>query len=69
MSGRHNQISLLLIGFQHLNSILSQLNSAYSSVFFFIREINYGWCLRYLHSSGASFVFHFLSAPANPLCE
>merc|ERR1712037_558874 len=25
-----------------------------------IREINYGWCLRYLHSSGASFVFHFL---------
>ena len=38
----------------------SDLNSAYSSVFFFIREINYGWCLRYLHSSGASFVFHFL---------
>merc|ERR1712037_573593 len=35
-------------------------NSAYSSVFFFIREINYGWCLRYLHSSGASFVFLFL---------
>ena len=38
----------------------SDLHSAYSSVFFFIREINYGWCLRYLHSSGASFVFHFL---------
>ena len=34
----------------------SDLNSAYSSVFFFIREIYYGWCLRYLHSSGASFV-------------
>merc|ERR1712018_4115 len=40
----------------------SDLNSAYSSLFFFIREIYYGWCLRYLHSSGASFVFlfHFL---------
>ena len=34
--------------------------SAYSSLFFFIREIFYGWCLRYLHSSGASFVFLFL---------
>ena len=38
----------------------SDLNSAYSSLFFFIREIYYGWCLRYLHSSGASFVFTFL---------
>jgi quinol-cytochrome oxidoreductase complex cytochrome b subunit len=38
----------------------SDLNSAYSSIFFFIREIFYGWCLRYLHSSGASFVFLFL---------
>merc|ERR1711953_1164279 len=38
----------------------TDLNSAYSSLFFFIREIYYGWCLRYLHSSGASFVFLFL---------
>jgi len=38
----------------------SDLNSAYSSLFFFIREIFLGWCLRYLHSSGASFVFLFL---------
>ena len=38
----------------------SDLNSAYSSLFFFIREIYYGWCLRYLHSCGASFVFLFL---------
>jgi len=35
----------------------SDLNSAYFCLFFFIREIYYGWCLRYLHSSGASFVF------------
>merc|ERR1712086_122175 len=38
----------------------SDLNSAYSSLFFLIREIFYGWCLRILHSSGASFVFLFL---------
>merc|ERR1711953_516779 len=38
----------------------SDLNSAYCSVFFFIREVYYGWCLRYFHSSGASFVFLFL---------
>ena len=38
----------------------SDLYSAYSSIFFFIREIYYGWCLRYLHSCGASFVFLFL---------
>ena len=31
-----------------------------SSLFFLIREIFYGWCLRYLHSSTASFVFLFL---------
>merc|ERR1711982_69683 len=38
----------------------SDLNSAFFSLFFFIREIYYGWCLRYFHSSGASFVFLFL---------
>ena len=38
----------------------SDLNSAYSSLFFFIREIYYGWCLRYFHSNGASFVFLFI---------
>merc|ERR1712141_373149 len=40
--------------------LTSDLNSAYFSLFFLIREIYYGWCLRYLHSSGASFVFLFL---------
>merc|ERR1712151_174588 len=34
--------------------------SAYFSLFFLIREVLYGWCLRYFHSSGASFVFLFL---------
>merc|ERR1711933_449713 len=38
----------------------SDLNSAYYQIFFLIREIYYGWCLRYLHSAGASFVFLFL---------
>merc|ERR1712061_352829 len=35
-------------------------NSAYFSLFFLIREVFYGWCLRYFHSSGASFLFVFL---------
>merc|ERR1712066_1015036 len=39
----------------------SDLNSAYFSLFFLIREMLYGWCLRYFHSSGASFVFLFLN--------
>merc|ERR1712196_127123 len=38
----------------------SEINSAYFSVFFLIREVYYGWFLRYFHSSGASFVFLFL---------
>merc|ERR1712137_385606 len=38
----------------------SDINEAYFSVFFLIREIYYGWSLRFLHSSGASFVFLFL---------
>merc|ERR1711985_228003 len=37
----------------------SDLNSAYFSIFFLIRQVYYGWCLRYLHSSGASFVLLF----------
>ena len=39
----------------------SDINSAYYQIFFFIKEIYCGWCLRYLHSSGASFVFLFLN--------
>merc|ERR1712178_49491 len=38
----------------------SDLKSAYFSLFFLIREVFYGWCLRYFHSSEASFVFLFL---------
>merc|ERR1712050_815742 len=38
----------------------SDINSAYYQIFFLIREVYYGWCLCYFHSSGASFVFLFL---------
>merc|ERR1711884_892477 len=38
----------------------ADITTAYFSVFFIIREVYYGWCLRYFHSSGASFVFLFL---------
>merc|ERR1712153_69671 len=32
----------------------------YYQIFFLIREVYYGRCLRYFHSAGASFVFLFL---------
>merc|ERR1712188_196062 len=35
----------------------SDIHSAYYSVMYIIREVYYGWCLRFIHSSGASFVF------------
>merc|ERR1711937_986648 len=38
----------------------SDLNSAYYQIFFLIREVYYGRCLRYFHSAGTSFVFLFL---------
>merc|ERR1711981_340932 len=37
----------------------SDLSSSYYSILFLIREVYYGWLLRYVHSSGASFVFLF----------
>merc|ERR1712212_505679 len=36
------------------------INYAYYSVMHIIREVYYGWCLRYIHSNGASFVFALL---------
>merc|ERR1712036_164025 len=38
----------------------AEVSSAYFSIFFLIREVYYGWSLRYFHSNGASFVFLFL---------
>merc|ERR1712100_348986 len=38
----------------------TEVNCAYFSIFFLIREVYFGWFLRYFHSSGASFVFIFL---------
>ena len=35
----------------------SNINYAYFSVIFLIREVNFGWSFRYMHSSGASFLF------------
>jgi len=39
---------------------ISDINSAYNSLFYIIREVYYGWYLRYFHSNGASFVFIFV---------
>ena len=37
----------------------SDINSAYSSVFFFIREIYYGWCLHFMNSLNQRRSVHF----------
>lgn len=46
-------ITGILLAFQYT----SDINHSYYSVQYTIREVNYGWCLYYMHSSGASFVF------------
>ena len=38
----------------------SEMNYAYYSVMHIIREVYFGWCFRYIHSSGASFIFIFI---------
>ena len=38
----------------------SDINYTYYSILFIIREIYYGWYLRYFHSNGASFIFIFI---------
>jgi len=49
-------ISGLLLSFHYT----SDIEFAYFSIFFLIREIYYGSYLRYFHSSGASFIFIFI---------
>ena len=39
---------------------LSSTDKLFMEFRFFIREIYYGWYLRYFHSNGASFIFIFL---------
>ena len=59
---------LLTIVFQIVSGVLlalhytSDINHSYYSVQYFDREVYYGWCLHYMHSSGASFVFGLLKA-------
>merc|ERR1712105_437378 len=33
------------------------INYSYYSIMYIIREVYYGWSLRYIHSNGASFLF------------
>jgi len=53
----------LTIAFQIVSGMLlalhytSDINHSYYSVIYIIQEVYYGWYLRYMHSSGASFVF------------
>jgi quinol-cytochrome oxidoreductase complex cytochrome b subunit len=56
----------LVIAFQLVSGMLltlyytSDINHSYYSVMHIIQEVYYGWCLRYMHSSGASFVFNIM---------
>ena len=36
------------------------MNYAYYSVMHIIREVYFGYCFRYIHSNGASFIFIFI---------
>merc|ERR1712228_202416 len=36
------------------------INYSYYSIMYIIREVYYGWSLRYIHSNGASFLFAVL---------
>ena len=38
----------------------SEMNYAYYSIMHIVREVYFGWCFRYTHSSGASFIFIFI---------
>lgn len=59
-----------LAGFMLVNQILTGLflamyymnniENAFDSVEFIMRNVNYGWFIRYLHSNGASFFFIIL---------
>lgn len=53
-------ISQLITGIFLSLHYSADISTAYYSIFFLIREVSYGWCLRYFHSNGASFVFLFL---------
>jgi ubiquinol-cytochrome c reductase cytochrome b subunit len=34
------------------------IESAFSSVQYIMRDVNYGWLIRYIHANGASFFFY-----------
>jgi len=51
--GYQQIISGILLATQYT----SDINHSYYSVQYLGREVYYGWCLHYLHSSGVSFIF------------
>src|ERR1700754_1667859 len=56
-------LALLVLVMQLVTGILLTMfykvgeNTAFDSVEFIMREVNYGWLMRYLHSTGASAFF------------
>lgn len=56
-------LALFFLGIQIITGIcltwyyIAHIDLAFNSVEFIMREVNYGWLIRYLHSNGASFFF------------
>ena len=50
-------ISQILTGLFLAMYFSNDISLSFGSIEFFIRNINYGWFIRYLHSNGASFFF------------
>jgi len=51
----------LIIVIQIITGIILTLyyttNNGYESIIYIIKEVYYGWCIRYIHNNGASFIF------------
>lgn len=56
-------LALIIMGLQFISGIFLSMyytptaKEAFASVEFIMRDVNYGWLIRYLHSTGASFFF------------
>ena len=63
-------LSMMMLANQILTGVWLTMNfvpsaeGAFASVEFIMRDVQWGWLIRYLHSTGATFVFQFLNINA-----
>jgi len=50
-------VNQLITGLLLTSFYIPSIDLAFNSVDYVMREVNYGWAVRYLHSNGASFYF------------